>query len=396
MKIVHVITALTKGGGEKVVVELANSAASNGNEVTIVNAFAADPTLLQNQLHESVRVEYISKSKSIPYIRLLPWIFRNFSWLYRQDIVHCHLTYGAIFGSILYFIKKIANTKKPLLIETYHAVGMRIPLFNRFIHSILCSQRDAIIFMAEDEYWNNFREKHKKIPTTVIYNGISIPERITNGSELEYYKSKIGIPASCKLVVGTIGMLRHDRQPWRYIPIFAEVARLCGPDIHFLIGGAGPEMENVRELAKKHKIESQVHLPGLIVDSSIAFSAIDIYISLSIGSLTGLSMMEAALFKIPVVGIQLFKGYTTKPKDWVWSSNNDWEIAVEIKRLVDNKDERTNVSDKQYQYVLNNHTTPVMASRYKEFYDRVMWEKHLKSSATVLVDSVEGKSSVNQ
>jgi glycosyltransferase involved in cell wall biosynthesis len=391
MKIVHVITALTKGGGEKVVVELANAAAMDGNEVTIVAAFPADPIFLQDQLHGSVSVIFISNSKSFSYVKQVSWILRNFSWLRTRDIIHCHLTYGAVFGSVVYLIKKFSNKKKPLLIETYHAVGMRIPRINRYIHSIFCSQRDAVIFMAEDDYWNSFRTKHTKIITTVIENGISIPKRVNNIAKLDDYKRKIGIPSSAKLIVGTVGMLRTDRQPWRYIPIFAEVARQCGPDVHFLIGGDGPEMGNVKQLIKKYNIERQVHLPGLVIDSAIAFSVIDIYISLSIGPLTGLSMMEAALFEIPVVGIQLFSGYNAKQGDWVWSSTEDNEIATEIKRLIDNEDERKKVADKQYQYVLNKHTTPVMASRYKEFYDKVLLKPGFKHSLKTPLHAVNSQ-----
>ena len=30
-----------------------------------------------------------------------------------------------------------------------------------------------------------------------------------------------------------------DRQPWMYLPVFGEIAREFGTDVHFLIAGGG-------------------------------------------------------------------------------------------------------------------------------------------------------------
>ena len=46
MKIVHVISCLTKGGGERIVAELANEAVKQGDEVAIIAAWPEDPVLL--------------------------------------------------------------------------------------------------------------------------------------------------------------------------------------------------------------------------------------------------------------------------------------------------------------------------------------------------------------
>ena len=54
MKIVHVIPALTKGGAERVVVDLANAAVEEGHEVSIVAAVPAPPQLVAHALRPEV------------------------------------------------------------------------------------------------------------------------------------------------------------------------------------------------------------------------------------------------------------------------------------------------------------------------------------------------------
>ena len=59
MKITHLNPALTKGGAEKVLVDLANLAARQGHEVSIVSAIAVDPVLLQDQVDPRVKLHFV-------------------------------------------------------------------------------------------------------------------------------------------------------------------------------------------------------------------------------------------------------------------------------------------------------------------------------------------------
>ncbi|HIL34688.1 MAG TPA: hypothetical protein EYG28_04710, partial [Nitrospiria bacterium] len=116
MKIVHVLPALTKGGGERVVVELANHAARAGHEVSIIAAFPVDSALLPNVLHPDVRVRYVSDlvdSRVGKYLCVLPWLWRYRLWLAEQDILHCHLTYGSMFGSVVGTWRSASGTRRP-------------------------------------------------------------------------------------------------------------------------------------------------------------------------------------------------------------------------------------------------------------------------------------------
>ncbi len=168
MKIVHVVSGLTKGGSERIVVELANYAVARGDKVTILAGWPVDPAFLQNSIYSMVDIEFIASKKSTAYFRIFFWVIKRRTWLTKQDVLHCHLTYGAVFGTVTkILIKTFFRNPHPIIIETYHAVGMSIPKFNRWLHSCMILLRDGLVLMATDKYWGNFIFKHPHLNTRI-------------------------------------------------------------------------------------------------------------------------------------------------------------------------------------------------------------------------------------
>ena len=73
MNIVHVVPALTKGGAERVAVELANHAVGSGHKVTLLLGWSVDPLLLRKFLKVEVSVIYISKGSTSRLDVTLSW-----------------------------------------------------------------------------------------------------------------------------------------------------------------------------------------------------------------------------------------------------------------------------------------------------------------------------------
>ena len=65
MKIIHVISGLEKGGGQRVLAELANIAVQKGDDVTIIAGWPVNPTYLQNDLNSKVNIKFIGKTKPL-------------------------------------------------------------------------------------------------------------------------------------------------------------------------------------------------------------------------------------------------------------------------------------------------------------------------------------------
>jgi glycosyltransferase involved in cell wall biosynthesis len=374
MKLVHVIPALTKGGGEKVVVHLANHAVSVGYQVTIIAAYPVDPLLLQDELSEQIEIRFVSKnfsSKLRKYFHLVLWVCNNGSWLASQDVIHCHLTYSSFLGTLVKLWQRIFKNRRPFVVETYHAVGMSIPRWLRWFHARLISSKDGVVFMAKDPYWSRFLSEHPSLKSKTIPNGISFFESEKVGlNAREAYRKTLGIPDECKFVLGTVGMLRPDREPWRYLPIFSEVAKVFGSEVHFVIAGGGTEKEfnHMRSLVQEYDLEGKVHMPGLVTDSKLPCSIMDLYITLNIGAITGIAALEAAISGLPVLAYQMLQEYQRKSEDWIWSSINPIEIAERAIQLIKSPKELDELAKYQSAYVKENHTSEVMANSYYDFY----------------------------
>jgi glycosyltransferase involved in cell wall biosynthesis len=367
VKIVHILPPLTKGGAEKVAVDLANHAAREGHEVAIVAAYPVAPQLLLQTVDPRVQVHFVAQRQSrlLKYFALGPWLARNRRWLLSCDVVHCHLTFGAVAGSLLKLMRK--RRRRPIIVETYHAVGMPIAAWKRGLAAMLAGGRDGFALMAEDDYWRRFRERHPRLMVRFIPNGISPPDKLPPAKELARYKASLGIPEGAP-VVGTVGRLVEGRMPLRMVDVFAQIDRLDGSNVHFYIGGEGDLLDETRAYAEALGISERVHLPGLVEQPLLAFGIIDLYVSINVGPITGIAALEAAACRKPVIAMQAREDYVAGADDWIWSSSDPAEVAVEAIRLLADGEARKRLGIAQAERVRRNHSSETMAGAYDALY----------------------------
>jgi glycosyltransferase involved in cell wall biosynthesis len=372
VKIVHVLPALVKGGGERVVVDLANHQAAAGEEVTVIAGVDADHALLRSALSGDVTVKTLvdlGGSLRSAYLRTPGWIWRNRSWLREQDVLHCHLTFGSLFGSVTKTMRNRLGWERPLIVETYHAVGMPIPAHHRWIHATLASERDGLALMAADSYWNRFAAVRPLQLVRQIQNGVDAHVgRQGDPAQRMAWRREIGIPDSCELVAGTVGQFRDDRQPWLFVPLFAEIAAALGDRVHFVMAGAGPALERVRAAVAEHGLEGRVHFPGQVASAGPSVAIMDLYITLAVGPVVGLAALEAAFAGVPVIAIQLRHDYICPATDWVWSNQRVPAVAKKAIELLGNPAHLEAVTTRQHEFALSRHSVTAMANAYRQLY----------------------------
>jgi glycosyltransferase involved in cell wall biosynthesis len=370
MKIVHVIPALTKGGAERIVAELANHAVDQGHLVTIVAAAAAPAELWRDQLRPEVAVRYVgpaAASARSGYARLLPWLASNRRWLFDQDVVHCHLTWGSVFGTAIQMLRAFARGGSPVVVETYHSVGIPIPRWKRSLHALLLARRDAVAFMAEDDYWSAYKARRPALRVEVIPNGVSPPRSLDPAASENYRCAATRIPKGA-LVVGSIGRLVPERTPQRLIAIFAEILRL-GVDAHLLLAGEGSERAKLEEEIRNRKLEQFVDMPGLVLNPAEPLGLIDLYLTINVGPITGVAALEAAFSAVPVIALQLQDGHHPGPAEWIWSSTDPNEVARHASQLLQDPVALRALAARQQAYVRSHHSVEVMAKAYDRLYE---------------------------
>jgi glycosyltransferase involved in cell wall biosynthesis len=378
VKVAHILPTLGYGGAERIVIELARCTALAGHDVTIFVGWqlAKEQQPPLSRLPKCVTITPIARRRMLAparYIGAAFWTWSNRRELQAFNVLHCHLTLGGFVGFLLFIYRKLTHARTPRIIETYHAVGMPIPRINRWVQARMAIRRDALVLMAEDPYWNRFAERHPDLLVRMITNGAADPgvTEITPADRL-VHRRMVGIPDECRFVVGTVGVLRRDRQPWLYVPIFAELARIFGSSIHFVVAGGGPERKRLESLISAEGLSCCVHITGPITDPRTALSAMDLYLTMNVGPFSGVAAMEAALAGIPAVAIQMRRPYRPQKEDWIWSSADLPEVAHRAADLLRSKTDRIELSARQQLYARKNHTIEQMCNSYQRLYSAVL------------------------
>lgn len=363
MNILHVLPDLGRGGGERLAIELANGQAEAGHRVTMLLGYR----LPQGEGHDppDPRVEVRTMADHRPgrlgkYAAMIRWLRRNRELIAAQDLLHCHLTFGAIFGS---FVRRMS--RRPAIVETYHAVGMPIPRIQRWAHARLASQWDGISFMVGDPYWEKFTRVHREIVSRLIPVGVASPPPVS-GAEQSRYREELGI-ASDALVVGTIGRLVEERRARRYVPAFARIARQVGDRVHFVMGGDGPERERIRRDAQSLGIAGKLHLPGLVRRVELPLSVFDLYVTANVGPVCGVAGLQAVAAGLPVIALQLNPGHAGDG-DWIWSTSDPVELGDRAAELLASREQRRELAERQRAYLEANHSPAAMVRNFEAFY----------------------------
>lgn len=380
MKIVHVIPSLAKGGAERVVIDLANVMASRGHEVAILTGRPTPRTVYAGEPDKGIDLRVVDRrgSRIGQYARLPSWIWRNREWLLSNDVLHCHLTFGATFGMLASFLRKAG--RPPAIVGTYHSVGMPIRPLLRAAHAAMLRFGDAAAFMAEDPYWQSFRARTPELITAMIANGVrtelaAAPSPRAAGA----YRAAAGIPENA-FVVGTVGRLQAERRPDVIFEAFVKAAAASDRPVHLLMAGEGPERKALRALSEKLGLRDKVHLPGLVENPNLAFANIDLYVTLNVGSVTGVAALEAAAFGLPIIGFQMIADRSEQDKDWIWSSPSTDRLATRIRELIANPQALAALAERQRYHVVCHFGLDAMANAYEALYAQALRRRGIEES----------------
>lgn len=370
MNIVHVLPSLARGGGERLAIELANRQVDAGHCVTFIIGSDLPPDRVHQGLDPRVTTHRLSVAAGRGrYAAMLPWIWRNRQWLRTQDVLHSHLTYGALFATV---VKRLSGRGRPAIVETYHAVGMPIRRSSRWFHARLASQWNGLSFMVADPYWVKFVERHAGIVSRTIPVGVDAPKTgDISAAERSVYRSEHGIPKDA-LVVTSIGRLVPERRPRSYLPVFAEMAKALDRDVHFLLGGDGPEREAMEADADALGIPERLHFAGLVRQIARPLAVSDLYVTANVGPVPGVAGLQAIAAGVPTIALQLRDDYADGLGDWIWSSREPTEIARRGVEILRDPVVAQRVIQSQSDHLQTNHSAAAMAEAYEAFYREAM------------------------
>ncbi|HKS28467.1 MAG TPA: glycosyltransferase family 4 protein [Pyrinomonadaceae bacterium] len=292
MRILHINSARTFGGGERHTADLANALARRGHEL-----FAAAPS----------GSPLVAELKRVPSENVFELPLRNaldvqsaieLARRVREreiEIIHAHVARDYLLAALA------ARRSDAPLVLTRH---LERPL--KSLHRWTLSGVSRVIAVSE------------AVERALLAQKIFPPEkirRISNGIDLERFERRArafdtqrfrrlsGIKG--RLVVGTAGELREHKGQEDFIRAAHAVAQSFA-DVDFVIAGEdrSPRKEyraRLERLVLELQLQTRVHFTGWLEDVATLLPALDIFVSPSRVEPFGLVMVEAMAAGLPVV-----------------------------------------------------------------------------------------------
>ena len=302
-KILHIITSLDRGGAENHLASLAMQQIKQKNKVYIVYLRGND-YWVKSLNKKKIFIKKFDILNNYNLINSFFLIFKIFNFVnkVKPNIIHAHLSLPEIIGLILKTICRL-NCKFVITkhLDSFLFEGSRGQnrFFNGiFLEKIIFKISDHVIFITKNVkiYFKskiNFSAKK----TSIVYYGIS-------KKNLLYTKNKdkkiiIKKKKNEKLI---LNIARHVPQKKidLIIKSFAEYHKKNN-NVKLILVGHGSETQNLKILAKKLNVQSNIYWIRYTDNVSYLFKISDLFCLSSAYEGLGLVLLESLLLKVPVI-----------------------------------------------------------------------------------------------
>lgn len=319
MKILHVITSLSTGGAEHLLVDMLPRLRDMGHTVEIA-VFKSKRTTFYEQIEQAeIKIHGFSEEEGFYNYK---HIFRLKKLMKKFDIVHTHNTACQMFAAI-------GKPKNVKLVTTEHSTSTRRRKF-KFFHAIDCwmySRYDKIICISEPSE-NSLRNYiGSDYPITTIHNGIDV------NRFAEVQKINLGLP-DC-IIITMVAGFRYEKDQ----PTLIRAMQHLPEKYHLQLVGDGERRSEFENLITKLNLENRVHLLGIRNDVPQILRSSDIIVMSSHREGLSLSNVEGMSSGNPFVASdveglrEVTKGYGV-----LFPHGDDKKLASIIRELSEDKE----------------------------------------------------------
>ncbi len=294
MRILHVSSARTYGGGERHFVDLARGLAARGHDIFVAyrptSEWKHELDFLPRECH--FRVSIRNSFGVLSAMRIADFIREN-----EIQILHAHVARDYIPASIA------AMASNARFVLTRH---LTLPLkpFNRF------ALKNVVKTIGVSEgVVSGLRNLFPKDKVVLVHNGIDIAGRAIDdrGRLREEFRSFHGIPPNVPLV-GTLGELKELKGQREFVLAAGEIAK-THPNVRFVVVGRDNTIDKkfrreLKRLASVSGLEEKFLWLDWLDDTRPFHAAIDVFVSPSRSESFGLAILEAVACGVPVVATE--------------------------------------------------------------------------------------------
>lgn len=268
-------------------------------------------------------------------------------WFYKPDIIICHGNRAISFSkSFSYFLKikaKIVGVSHNYSYKYLKKCDYVITLTNKLENHLLK---------------NNF--EHRKI--------IKVPNMVRI---LEEYSPK---PYGNPICIGSFGRFVKNKG-FIYLIRAIDILKKKGNNITLLLGGDGPEKENLINEVKKLKLEDSVNFFGWVSNKKIFLDKIDIFCLPSVIEPFGIILLEAIQHSKPIVTTRS-GGPTENISDGIdgllTDIKNHEGLAEKLQIIISDQKLAHHFSKLAYQKIKNNYDIKIISLKLSNSLKKIL------------------------
>ncbi len=295
MRVAVVVDSLKFGGAQKLVVTFAISASVQQIEPTIVSLSDQNTkATVEMIVSAGVRVVNFPAQSLMDLHRL--WRLIRFISKEKFDLIHTHLSYANILGSVAGFF-----TRTPV-VATLHSTGydpdQHSVLFQIIENICLRYLVTRIVVVGDsvrDAYAN--RTGHRRLD--LIHNGVPTQELASIEIRQNLRREIVGDPARCVII--TVGRFVQAKGYEDMIDAFLIIHRKH-PEAVLVMAGSGILFTKIQMKVKELHLTDSVFLLGERNDIPQLLAASDVFASSSNREGLPVAVLEAMMAGLPIVG----------------------------------------------------------------------------------------------
>lgn len=362
-----------------------------GHSVYIVAQNLENQKFIYDKEHKIIRLPGIKTN--IPNIRITS-VYSSRAMKIIKDEWHLDIIHAQTEGTVGAFSHIVSKKLKLPVVHTYHTLyedyvyyvthgyfdklSKRVlAKYTKYYYDNKCDE----LIVPTDKIKDIFNNKYNiKREIHVIPSGIDTKKFYSTSTTKKIAQS---IRKKYKLrdddfVIGSVGRVALEKSFDKIIETLVNLVKINNK-IKFMLVGDGAELNNLKKLAKKLKVDKNVVFTGMVDPNEVAnyYHAFDVMVSFSTTETQGMTIIEGLASSLPVVCIDddSFRSVIQNNYNGYLFKNND-EYQKYILTLMSNKElyktMSMNAKNSTYSY-----SKEVFASRVLKVYHQALENKKL-------------------
>jgi len=375
IRVIYYLPCFGIGGTERVVLDLCRNVSRNRFDIevcTMVGGVFADQVIASG-VPVHLLAPPATKQRSLPakvinYLGMLSCL-RSIIGRGGPIVLHTH-HYGPLMQAFI--IRKLTSQKFGWLHTEHSWTDVRNAYALR-LYSLVNPMKSAdLISGVADKVTSYMKEVSGIIPDSAVtvLNGIETVR--FNPEDRKIKRHELGFGPD-DLLVGTVGMLRPEKNQQLAIRAFALIAADF-PKLHFIVCGEGECRPELESLAAELHIASRVHFLGYRMDAHEIMAAFDIYCLPSVYEGLPLSILEAWAARKPVVATEVIGNVDIvhhETNGLLVPLNNEHMMADVLTRLILDPALGRRLADSGNRVLMDRFDVKHMVNHYEQLYEKI-------------------------